>query len=77
MLHIIQIIEGYCIWFFNLITGKTHRIAKQRMEICSKCSHNKSGTCKLCGCILNAKTRVWYPLDQDGKSIGGCPLKRW
>ena len=75
--HFIEIIEGYCIWFYNAITGKTSKIAKSRLDICDKCNFNKKGICKLCGCVLKAKTRVWYPLDDKGLSINGCPLKKW
>ena len=76
-MHAIEIIEGYCIWLYNIISGKTRKTAKYRMDICNQCNFNKHGVCKLCGCILKAKTRVWYPEDNDGKSIGGCPLKKW
>ena len=47
------------------------------MKICTKCEFYKSGICIKCGCILKAKTRVDFILDENGKSIGGCPLKKW
>ena len=38
---------------------------------------NKRGICSECGCIIKAKVRVEYPLDEDGKAMGGCPLEKW
>ena len=73
ILNIIAIIEGYCIWLWNIITGKTAAKAKYRMAICNNCEHNKNGICKLCGCILKAKTRVHFLEDDNGISINGCP----
>lgn len=75
--NIIYIIEGYFIWFWNIITGKTRALAKQRLDICNKCEYNKNGICEICGCILKAKTRVDFPLDENNKSIDGCPEKKW
>lgn len=72
-----MIIEGYCIWFWNIITGKTAAKAKARLKICAQCEHNNHGICNLCGCILKAKTRVPFLEDSQGKSIDGCPEKRW
>lgn len=71
------IIEGYCVWLFDIITGKTRQVAKERLEICSECEYNDNGVCNICGCILKAKTRVNFSLDENGKSIDGCPEKKW
>lgn len=73
----LYIIEGYSIWIFNIITGKTRKISVYRMNICNQCEHNKKGICQICGCILKAKTRVDFPLDKNGISIDGCPEKKW
>lgn len=75
--HTLYIIEGYIIWLFDIIRGKTRELAKKRMIICNQCEHNKNGICELCGCILKSKTRVDFPLDENEKSIDGCPLKKW
>lgn len=50
-----------------------------RQRICKSCSHHKSniGICNICGCYCRAKASVEYDLDKDGKSIDGCPLKKW
>jgi len=47
------------------------------MAICNECEHNKDGICDHCGCILKAKTRVDFDLDENGKSIDGCPEQKW
>ncbi|WQJ53314.1 MAG: hypothetical protein [Wendovervirus sonii] len=75
--NILYIIEGYSIWCFNIITGKTREIAKYRISICNECKYNKKGICELCGCIIKAKARVDFDIDEDGKSIDGCPDKKW
>lgn len=75
--NILYIIEGYIIWLLNTITGKTRELSKQRLSICEICEYNKNGICKLCGCVLKAKTRVDFPIDENNKSIDGCPLKKW
>lgn len=73
----LYIIEGYITWAWNIITGKTRQLALDRMEICNKCGHNKNGVCDICGCILKAKSRVNFMLDEEGKSIDGCPERKW
>lgn len=73
----IYIISGYINWLVDIISGKTKYVAKQRLEICNKCEYNNKGICKICGCILKAKVRASFPLDAEGKSIDGCPEKKW
>lgn len=75
--NIIYIIEGYSIWGWNIVTHKTRKKAVIRLNICEQCEYNKHGLCKLCGCIIKAKVRADFPIDKDGKSIDGCPLKKW
>ena len=75
--HIFYIIAGYSVWAWNIISGKTKYQAKERISICNCCVHNKDGICEICGCILKAKVRVDFPLDENGKSIDGCPEKKW
>lgn len=60
-------IEGYK----NLLLKNNQQIetlSKQRMSICNSCKENKLGVCKLCGCILKAKTRE---LNQK------CKINKW
>jgi len=33
--HTLYIIEGYMIWLFDIIRGKTRELAKKRMIICN------------------------------------------
>lgn len=75
--HIIQIAEGYIKWLYDIITGEGSLLSIERLKLCSECEHNKKGICNLCGCIIKAKVRVEYPLDEDDKSIDGCPEKKW
>ena len=75
--HIFFIISGYSIWLWNIISGKTKQIAEERLKICEGCNHNEHDICDLCGCVIKAKVRVNFPEDENGKSIGGCPKKKW
>ena len=75
--HIFYIIAGYSVWIWNIISGKTKYQAKERLTICNCCKYNNDGICEICGCILKAKVRVDFPLDENGKSIDGCPKKKW
>ena len=75
--NIIFILEGYSIWLWNIIIGKTRQKAIKRLAICNKCEFNKSGKCSLCGCIIKAKVRADFPEDKNGISIDGCPKKKW
>ncbi len=75
--NIFYIIEGYSKWLFDIVTFKENRLSKKRMAICNKCEHNKHGICELCGCILKAKTRVDFILDNNGITIDGCPKRKW
>lgn len=64
-----HIIKG---WYYSL-RGFNYELAEQRMEQCKKCSEilylTKNVTeCNICGCFLDAKTRV-----EEEK----CPLKKW
>jgi hypothetical protein len=73
------IIDGYFNWIYDIIINN-HEMSeksKTRFEICNKCENNKNGICSLCGCILKAKIRVDFDIDENGKSIDGCPEKRW
>lgn len=75
--NINNIIEGYITWFTEKITGKSKQLYKDRMAICQNCEYNIHGICKLCGCVLKAKTKVDFIIDDEGKSIDGCPERKW
>ena len=75
--HTVQIAEGYVKWLYDVVTGSGSSDSIKRLKICQECPHNKHGICNECGCILKAKVRVDYPLDDDGKSVDGCPERRW
>ena len=75
--NILYIVEGYINWLYDKITGKTKQLSKYRLSICEKCKYNNNGICSQCGCILQAKTRVDFMLDENGISIGGCPENKW
>ena len=75
--NIIFIIEGYIVWLWNIITGKTRQKALKRLKFCNNCEFNKKGICSECGCIIKAKVRVDFPEDENGISIDGCPHKKW
>lgn len=75
--NIRYIIKGYITWIKNKITGNTKQLYKDRLSICENCEYNIHGICKLCGCVLKAKTRVDFILDNEGKSIDGCPERKW
>ena len=60
-----------------------------RLNICKKCNNFKRTTrqCKVCGCFLDAKVMCDFPLDknkkaifdidENGKFIYACYLKKW
>lgn len=58
MKKILNILKG---WYYKLFNKEEHLVYK-RMPICKHCSHKTNTTlgesCNLCGCILDAKTRV-------------------
>lgn len=75
--HVVQIAEGYVKWLYDVVTGTGSADSVRRLKICRECPHNRHGICSICGCILKAKVRVDYPLDDEGKSVDGCPERRW
>lgn len=75
--HLFYMIQGYSLWLYDEISGHATKRSIPRLQICNQCENNKSGICKKCGCILKAKARVDFLLDENGKSIGGCPENKW
>lgn len=77
LVNLFYIFEGYAKWAFDEISGRASERSKKRLGICECCVHNINGICDCCGCIIKAKVRVDFPLDDNGKSIDGCPEKKW
>lgn len=75
--NLYYIIEGWVKWLFSLLKGTDDDEVSKRLEICNKCKQNKIGVCKKCGCVIGAKVQVNYFKDKEGKSINGCPLRKW
>jgi len=42
---LLNIIQGYFIWLFNIIFKNTSINARRRLLICNKCIYNKHGVC--------------------------------
>lgn len=62
------IIQGYFHWFVSKFKQlKNHKLYNQRMDICNSCENNINSICKICGCVLKAKT----------KSDSKCPIDNW
>ena len=62
---------------FGLLSRKKRAENRKRSDICSKCSFNDKSFCSICGCYIPAKTKAYYDLDDEGKSIDGCPMRYW
>jgi hypothetical protein len=58
-----HIVLGFWYKFMN----KHVSIKNRRMEICNECDHKDEIFCDVCGCLLDAKTRVYEEK---------CPLKK-
>ena len=72
-----QIIEGYFKWFLDILHITASRKASVRYAICKHCEHNVKGICSQCGCVIKAKVRVDFELDESGISVDGCPERKW
>lgn len=73
-----NMVEGWILFFIDFIARRPEsRIAKQRYAICKNCEFMKKGVCGKCGCFILAKIRPSYLIDYEGKSIGGCPERKW
>lgn len=68
MKKILNIIKG---WYYKFFDKQSYLLNK-RLPICKQCPHittiSLGDTCKLCGCVLDAKTRV-----EDEH----CELNKW
>lgn len=84
MKKIKYIFQGFLNFFLSKIgiTKKDtdyYHMVKERQKICIECSYHspRIGICKICGCYCRAKASAIYDIDNNGKSIDGCPLKKW
>jgi len=59
-----HIILGWWFWLFN----RNNHLAKERLPICVDCDDRKGFKCGVCGCPLQAKSRV---RDEH------CPKFKW
>ena len=73
----VRILEGWFNFIYDKLTHHESETTKLRYSICKECEHNKHGMCSLCHCVIKAKVRCQYLLDEDGKAEDGCPLKKW
>jgi len=77
------IIKGYILWIWYYLykpyRNKRKDEAKRRIEICEKCEFfNKTlRSCEICGCLMDVKTKMFFPLDEEGKTIDGCLERKW
>jgi hypothetical protein len=76
------IFEGY----FNLLRynlfppyrKRMNDLFEERLNICLTCDYiKKNRTCRKCGCLVDAKTKVLYEMDKEGKTLFGCPYHFW
>lgn len=69
MLPIKYIIQGWWNVLLDFISDIRYKKEfTERMEICNTCPENIHGVCKVCRCVLIAKTK-----SEDS----GCPLHKW
>lgn len=59
-----KIATGYA----YLAAGINQPLSEERMKVCRNCVQLSAGVCKVCGCAVDAKTR----LPEEA-----CPLKKW
>lgn len=77
------IIKSYVLWIkFHLSRTYREKVedeSNKRLKICEDCEHfNKSlRNCNICKCFCDVKVLYYYEIDENGKSIDGCLLKKW
>ena len=80
-------------WVYDEVDASiTEVLSEYRMNICKSCKHiqdqgNGVFRCNHCGCHLEYKVKMIYPLDEDGKAFKGnlpdgnhryvCGIKNW
>ena len=69
LIHIKLIWQGWTNYFLDLVSDiKYKKYFDERYRICQSCIHNANGICKLCSCVLKAKTKA-----EDAE----CPVHKW
>jgi hypothetical protein len=64
--------------WLDLLDPKKREIFNNRLNICKRCSFkDELNLCSICKCPIKPKSRGDYDLDEDGKSLLGCPKKYW
>lgn len=63
-----EMVKHIVLGFWYKFMNKHVSIKNRRMEICNECDHKDEIFCDVCGCLLDAKTRVYEEK---------CPLKKW
>lgn len=81
-IHILIIFYAYknvLLEWRDMLDPKKRKMFNERLEICNKCdSRDKTfNVCSVCKCPIKPKTRGDYDLDDEGKSIFGCPYRYW
>lgn len=69
LIHIKLIWQGWRNLVLDLVSDiKYKEQFDARMEICKHCDMNEFGICRMCGCVLKAKTK-----SEDSE----CPVGKW
>jgi hypothetical protein len=81
-IHILIIFFAYrniLLEWRDMLDPKKRKIFNERLELCKKCSYRDPNLnlCSVCKCPIKPKTRGDYDLDDEGKSIFGCPYRYW
>jgi len=80
---IYQIIKGYLLWVWYYLYPPYRNLRKEeanyRIKICEECEFFNSTfrKCNVCGCLMDVKTKMYFPLDDDGISMDGCEKQKW
>lgn len=73
MKMLINIIIGWWFW----ITNRNNKLAKSRLKICAGCEFRKGLICQSCGCVLQAKARLFDEHCPEFKWKQGIPKEVW
>ena len=82
-MKLIVIIKGWILWLWYYINEDYRNSRKieamKRIIICESCDNfvKNSRRCSLCGCFMDVKSKMKFELDENGKSINGCQIKKW
>lgn len=52
-------VKHIIIGFWYKFTGRNEAMRNSRIKICNKCLDKDGAWCGICGCLLDAKTRVY------------------